>query len=259
MDRTLLRGGIVLTSDPALGVLWPGDVLIEGDRIAAVGPSLQRGRRPGHRRHRPHRHAGLRRHPPPHLAVDRAHDRLRLVAHRVPRGPALRAVQALPARGHLRRQPPRRPRGARLRHHDARRLVAQPVHPGARRRRGPGAAGHRDARGLRARRRRAPVAGAAALRRAAPRGRAARPRQYFASNDGLVTMALALRGPQFATEETNRGDFALANDLDLRVTVHVGDGDWGKSGRSRSWSATGCCPTAPPTSTATRWATTSWT
>lgn len=40
MDRTLLRGGIVLTSDPALGVLWPGGVLIEGDRIAAVGPSL---------------------------------------------------------------------------------------------------------------------------------------------------------------------------------------------------------------------------
>ena len=40
MDRTLLQGGIVLTSDPALGVLWPGDVLVEGERIAAVGPSL---------------------------------------------------------------------------------------------------------------------------------------------------------------------------------------------------------------------------
>jgi len=44
-----------------------------------------------------------------------------------------------------------------------------------------------------------------------------------------VTMALALRGPQFATHEVNRGDFALARDLDLRVTVHVGDGEWGKS------------------------------
>ena len=40
MDRTLLTGGIVLTGDPALGVLWPGDVLIEGERIAAVGASL---------------------------------------------------------------------------------------------------------------------------------------------------------------------------------------------------------------------------
>jgi cytosine/adenosine deaminase-related metal-dependent hydrolase len=57
--------------------------------------------------------------------------------------------------------------------------------------------------------------------------------EHFASDDGLVTMALALRGPQFATEETNRSDFALANDLDLRVTVHVGDGEWGKNGPIR--------------------------
>ena len=53
--------------------------------------------------------------------------------------------------------------------------------------------------------------------------------ESFASNDGLVTMALALRGPQFCTEEVNRHDFALARDLDLRVSVHVGDGEWGKS------------------------------
>ena len=29
-------------------------------------------------------------------------------------------------------------------------------------------------------------------------------------------MALALRGPQFVTRETNRHDFALAKDLDLQ-------------------------------------------
>lgn len=57
--------------------------------------------------------------------------------------------------------------------------------------------------------------------------------QYFSSNDGLVTMALALRGPQFTTPEVNRIDFQLAEDLDLRVTVHVGDGYWGKSGPVR--------------------------
>lgn len=57
--------------------------------------------------------------------------------------------------------------------------------------------------------------------------------QYFSSNDGLVTMALALRGPQFTTPEVNRIDFALAKDLDLRVTVHVGDGYWGTSGPVR--------------------------
>jgi cytosine/adenosine deaminase-related metal-dependent hydrolase len=36
----LLKSGIVVTQDPALGVLPRGDVLIEGDRIAAVAPSI---------------------------------------------------------------------------------------------------------------------------------------------------------------------------------------------------------------------------
>lgn len=57
--------------------------------------------------------------------------------------------------------------------------------------------------------------------------------EYFSSDDGLVTMALALRGPQFTTPEVNAHDFRLAHDLDLRVTVHVGDGYWGKSGPIR--------------------------
>ena len=53
--------------------------------------------------------------------------------------------------------------------------------------------------------------------------------QYFNSDDGLVTMALAIRGPQFTTEEVARHDWALANDLGLRITVHVGDGELGKT------------------------------
>src|SRR5215207_6911559 len=40
MTRLLLRDGIVVTQDPAIGALARGDVLIEGDRIAAIGPSL---------------------------------------------------------------------------------------------------------------------------------------------------------------------------------------------------------------------------
>ncbi len=38
--RLLLRSGIVVTQDPALGVLPAGDVLVEGDRIAAIAPKL---------------------------------------------------------------------------------------------------------------------------------------------------------------------------------------------------------------------------
>jgi 5-methylthioadenosine/S-adenosylhomocysteine deaminase len=39
-DRILIKGGIVLTQDPQLGELPRADVLIEDDKIAAVGPNL---------------------------------------------------------------------------------------------------------------------------------------------------------------------------------------------------------------------------
>lgn len=39
--RTLLKGGTVITIDPNLGNFHQADVLIEGDKIAAVGPNLE--------------------------------------------------------------------------------------------------------------------------------------------------------------------------------------------------------------------------
>lgn len=53
--------------------------------------------------------------------------------------------------------------------------------------------------------------------------------KWFASGDSRVTLALAPRGPQFATKEVTLQDFALAKELGIPVTVHVGDGAWGKS------------------------------
>ena len=58
--------------------------------------------------------------------------------------------------------------------------------------------------------------------------------QYFSSEDQLVTMAMALRGPQFAAKETAIHDWALAREIGARVTVHVGDGEWGKT-RPVAW------------------------
>ncbi|MCW3015991.1 MAG: hypothetical protein JWO02_3083 [Solirubrobacterales bacterium] len=60
--------------------------------------------------------------------------------------------------------------------------------------------------------------------------------QYFSSESGddLVTMALALRGPQFARKDITVNDFAFARELGLRITVHVGDGEWGKD-RPVAW------------------------
>jgi cytosine/adenosine deaminase-related metal-dependent hydrolase len=40
-QRVLLKGGVVLTMDPELGDFEKADVLLEGSRIAAVGPNLQ--------------------------------------------------------------------------------------------------------------------------------------------------------------------------------------------------------------------------
>lgn len=54
-------------------------------------------------------------------------------------------------------------------------------------------------------------------------------REWFGSADSRVTLALAPRGPQFATKDVTLQDFGLATALGLPVTVHVGDGAWGKS------------------------------
>ena len=53
--------------------------------------------------------------------------------------------------------------------------------------------------------------------------------QWFPAKNALVTLALAPRGSQFATKEATLKDFALAAEVDIPVTVHVGDGTWGKS------------------------------
>src|SRR5213594_3002711 len=41
--RILLRGGTIISMDPAVGNLARGDILIEGDKIAGIGPSLSAG------------------------------------------------------------------------------------------------------------------------------------------------------------------------------------------------------------------------
>jgi 5-methylthioadenosine/S-adenosylhomocysteine deaminase len=52
--------------------------------------------------------------------------------------------------------------------------------------------------------------------------------QYFSSDDQLVTLAMAPRGNQFATLDVTESDYKLARELDIRITCHAGDGEWGK-------------------------------
>ena len=45
--------------------------------------------------------------------------------------------------------------------------------------------------------------------------------QYFASDDGRMTMALATRGPGFCKPDVVRHDWELAKELGINITVHV--------------------------------------
>ena len=46
--------------------------------------------------------------------------------------------------------------------------------------------------------------------------------KYFSSDAGLITMAMATRGPGFCTPDVVRHDWELARDLSTPITVHVG-------------------------------------
>jgi 5-methylthioadenosine/S-adenosylhomocysteine deaminase len=52
-------------------------------------------------------------------------------------------------------------------------------------------------------------------------------RTTLASDDALVTMALAVRGPQYTTLDLTEQEFRAARELGIRITMHVGDGLWG--------------------------------
>ena len=52
---------------------------------------------------------------------------------------------------------------------------------------------------------------------------------YFSSgttSDGLLTMAVATRGPNFCAEEVVRAEWAMARELGLPITIHVGMGKY---------------------------------
>jgi cytosine/adenosine deaminase-related metal-dependent hydrolase len=54
--------------------------------------------------------------------------------------------------------------------------------------------------------------------------------EYFSSGDQLLTLALAPRGPEFTTMEVVKHDWALAREVGAPITVHVGVGENGFTG-----------------------------
>ncbi|SDY68458.1 Cytosine/adenosine deaminase [Evansella caseinilytica] len=57
-------------------------------------------------------------------------------------------------------------------------------------------------------------------------------KQYFQSDDQLLTMALAIRGPEFSSWETALDDIRLARELAGIASMHIGFGTWGPHDRS---------------------------
>jgi cytosine/adenosine deaminase-related metal-dependent hydrolase len=53
----------------------------------------------------------------------------------------------------------------------------------------------------------------------------------FSTTDQLLTLALALAGPEFAPMEANEADWALAREVGARISVHVGVGKYGRRGK----------------------------
>jgi len=56
-------------------------------------------------------------------------------------------------------------------------------------------------------------------------------KQYFSSKDQLLTFAIAPPGPEFTPFEVAKAQWGLARELSARITVHVGVGTAGKSGK----------------------------
>lgn len=64
-------------------------------------------------------------------------------------------------------------------------------------------------------------------------------KQYFSSKDQLLTLGWAGFGPEFNSLEGNQADWALARECDARITVHVGVGTFGKHGKVAEVGKTG--------------------
>lgn len=57
-------------------------------------------------------------------------------------------------------------------------------------------------------------------------------RDLLASDEGLITMAMAARGPEQSTLEVTKYDIAVARELDLLISMHAGNGAFGLPYRS---------------------------
>jgi len=235
--RKLIRGGTVLSLDPQVGELPSADVLIEGDRIVAVGPSLQNGDAevldatgmivmPGFVDSHRHIWEGLLRNIGTDVPLEGRSSYISHVLHKL--APAYRPEDAyignlISALGaidagittlldwsHIQGSPA---------HTDA---VIQALKD----------SGLRAvfAYGF-------PWWGKWEERQPSWFVRAAT--EHFSSKDQLLTLALAAPGPEFTDFEVSRDHWKLARETGARITTHVGVGSYGQDGKVQEFGEAG--------------------
>ncbi|HEX6844742.1 MAG TPA: amidohydrolase family protein [Actinomycetota bacterium] len=227
--KTLIRGGMVLSIDPAIGDFPEADVLIDGDRIVEIRPGLEvaeaevldaRGMivMPGFVDSHRHIWEGLLRNIGTDVPLEGRSSYISFVLHKL--APAFRPEDAyvgdlLSALGaidagvttlldwsHIQGSPA---------HTDA---VVQAL---------------RDS-GLRAVFAYGfPWWGKWEERQPSWFVRAAN--EHFSSNDQLLSLALAAPGPEFTDFEVSRDHWKLARETGARITAHVGVGSYGMDGK----------------------------
>lgn len=237
-DRKLIRGGMVLSVDPAVGDLPKGDVLIDGDEIAAVGPTLDGGPSaevidasgmiviPGFVDTHRHIWEGLLRSIGTDVPLEGRTSYISFVLHRL--APAFRPEDAyigslvsslgaidagitnLLDWSHIQGSPA---------HTDA---VVQAL---------------RDS-GLRAVFAYGfPWWGKWEERQPSWFVRAAT--EHFSTSDQLLTLALAAPGPEFTDFEITRDHWKLARETGARISTHVGVGSYGQDSKLQEFGAAG--------------------
>jgi 5-methylthioadenosine/S-adenosylhomocysteine deaminase len=63
--------------------------------------------------------------------------------------------------------------------------------------------------------------------------------EYFSSKDQKLTLALAAPGPEFTDFEVTRDHWKLAREADARITTHVGVGSYGQDGKVQEFGEAG--------------------
>jgi len=227
--RVLLKGGTVLTLDPTLGNFRDADVLIEGTKIAAVGPNLYGNGAetidasnmivmPGFVDTHRHIWEGLLRNIGADIPLEGRHGYVRFVlgklapAYRPQDAYAGNLISALGALdsgittlldwSHIQGSPE---------HTDA--VIKALQDSGLR---------SVFAYGF-------PWWGDWNDRQPSWFVRAAK--EYFSSKDQLLTLALAAPGPEFVDFEVARDHWKLAREVGARLSVHVGVGTYGQEGK----------------------------